>query len=571
MSFSEQCGIDDFPPVLGGHDLEQDLAAARGEAEQARRFMAESLDRIDSPFFSLDANWKIGFVNAEAIHFFKLGSSRPAGLPFWSVFQSIHQTQLAGSLIDAATQQRPLDVRLYHPPLHRWLDVHIYPSPEGLSVFIRDVTEQERTERNLRFLSETSQLLSTSLDVQTTLDTLVRQVVGYMGDWSVVDTIDETGKARDVAVAHRDLELEARLGALRAARPVTTQTEHGPGYVLRTGESRLYRHLDPEQQEHHVEDPEALAELRAIGFASGIVVPLVVRQRTAGTLTVMSATPNRYTEQDLALIEVLARRAAMTLENGRLYRESTEAVAALDHFLSVAAHELRTPLTSITGFTELLRRELAGGLPDLGKQMRYLRRLNDAGGRLSGLVNDLLEMARLRMGELPLRKAPTDLSELLSLHLARFREQIDHGRHEIQLHLKDGPCIVPVDPDRIDQVLTNLLENAIKYSPRGGAIKVALDREEDAAVITVADQGIGLPAESLESIFLPFDRAVNAAEAYVPGLGLGLYICRNIVERHSGTISATSKGRGLGSVLTVRLPIGDNQKELEERVVANTP
>jgi signal transduction histidine kinase len=383
-----------------------------------------------------------------------------------------------------------------------------------------------------------------------------------MADWSVVDTVDDAGNARDVAVAHRDSALETRLGALRAVRPVTVQTEHGPGYVLRTGEPQLYVALTDEEQERHIKDPAALAELRAIGFRSGIVVPLVVRERTAGTLTVMSAKPGTYGENELALLQVLARRAAMVLENARLYQEATEAVASRDHFLSVAAHELRTPLTAITGFTELLRREILGGSPDPAKSERYLRRLTDAGERLAGLVNDVLDVARLRLGELPLRQESTDLAGLMSLILARFRDRVDHGRHQILLELPDEPVPVTVDRDRIEQVIANLLENAVKYSPRGGVIGVAVGLDGEDAVISVTDPGIGLPAESLEAIFLPFGRASNAVEAYVPGLGLGLYICRNIVERHGGTITATSQGPGKGSVLTVRLPIG-------ERAIAN--
>jgi signal transduction histidine kinase len=568
MSISDQCGSPNLPPILGIPELERDAATARDEAERMRRFMAETLNRIDSPFIALDAKWRIGFVNAEAIRFFKIGSSQLAGLPFWAVFESIHQTELAGCLIDAANQQRPVDARIYHPPLHCWLEVHIYPSPDGLSVFIRDVSEQERSDRNFRFLSETSQMLAESLDVQATLDTLVRRVVYYMADWSVVDTIDEEGYSRDVAVAHRDLELEVRLSALRAVRPVTIQTAYGPGYVLRTGEPQLYREIDRETQELHISDPEALAELRAIGFRSGIVVPLTVRQKPVGTLTVMSGTAGRYNENDLALVQVLARRAAMMLENARLYREAMEAVAARDQFLSVAAHELRTPLTAITGFTELLRRELNRPAPDADKRDRFIHRLSDAGERLTGLVNDLLDVARLRLGELPLRQEPTDLVALLSSILSRYRDRSESGKHEISLWVPDDECVVSIDPDRIEQVIANLLDNAIKYSPRGGTIRIELRREDDAAVITVNDPGIGLPANALESIFQPFDRASNATEAYVPGLGLGLFICRNIVERHGGTITAASQGPGQGTTITVRLPF---KTITGERVVANTP
>jgi signal transduction histidine kinase len=243
------------------------------------------------------------------------------------------------------------------------------------------------------------------------------------------------------------------------------------------------------------------------------------------------------------------------MDNARLYRDSQAAITARDQFLSVAAHELRTPITSINGFSELLRRELHGAARNPERITRFVDRLAGAGSRLAALVEDMLDVSRIRLGQLPLRLAPFDLAALVRRVVLSYEEQHGDDRHPVVTILPPEPCVVVADEDRLEQVLTNLLDNAVKYSPHGGEIRLALETTPGAVRLTVSDPGIGLPPDELETIFKPFGRAVNALADNLPGLGLGLFICRNIVERHGGRIWAESAGEHRGTTIVVWLPV----------------
>ncbi|MEA2584505.1 MAG: hypothetical protein QOF33_2590 [Thermomicrobiales bacterium] len=425
----------------------------------------------------------------------------------------------------------------------------------GIVANCRDVTERKQIEDDLRFLAQTSELLAASLDTETTLTTLARQVVAHFADWCVVDAVNESGQVRDVAVAHVDPELEQRLLVLRRRRPVNPQSRTGPGAALRTGQALLYPVIDDEEQAIHVDDPVAREEFRAFGFRSAVAVPLIARGMTIGVLSFGSSVPGRFGPSELALAKDLARRAALAMDNARLYREAQTAIAARDQFLSVAAHELRTPITTINGFAELLRREIGGEVADPVRVARFVNRLFAAGGRLAALVEDMLDISRIRLGQLPLRLQPVDLGELVERVAMSYQEQYGKGKHRFVTDLGSGAAIVVADVDRLEQVLTNLLDNSVTYTPAGGKIRIALATGDDAVRLTVTDPGIGLPPSELESIFKPFDRAANAITDNLPGLGIGLFICRNIVERHGGRIWAESPGEGKGTTMVVWLPV----------------
>jgi signal transduction histidine kinase len=279
--------------------------------------------------------------------------------------------------------------------------------------------------------------------------------------------------------------------------------------------------------------------------ASVIRVPLLARGRTLGVISLLSTDPSRrYGATDLALAEELGRRCAVAVDNARLYAESQQAIRARDEFLSIASHELRTPLTGIKGYAQILLRAQTRGQLDDERLLRSLATIDDAADRLAALVDDLLDISRIRTGHLPLRLSTVDLVATLREVTDRYRDHLD-DEHHVAIELPDAPVYVDADVDRLEQVVTNLLSNAVKYSPSGGAVRLALVGGDGGALVQVTDSGIGLPVESLEAIFQPFGRAPNATRRSLPGMGLGLYICRTLVERHGGRIwveSAPAKG-----------------------------
>jgi signal transduction histidine kinase len=260
------------------------------------------------------------------------------------------------------------------------------------------------------------------------------------------------------------------------------------------------------------------------------------------------------TQAQVTMTEDVARRAGLAIENSGLYQQARDAVDARDRFLSVAAHELRTPITSVSGYTRMLRRELAERR-DPERIERYAARLDEAGLRLNSLAEDLLDVSRIRSGLLPLRIGPVDMQALADRVATRYAEHRSSARERIRLIADSQTVLVQADPDRLEQVLTNLIDNALKYSPPNSEIDISHAHDEFSACLRVTDRGIGVAPELLEQIFQPFGRAENAELSGIQGMGLGLYICRTIVDRLGGSIWAQSDGPDTGLSVTVQLPI----------------
>lgn len=235
-----------------------------------------------------------------------------------------------------------------------------------------------------------------------------------------------------------------------------------------------------------------------------------------------------------------------------------------DEFISMASHELKTPLTPLKGFMQIISDMVTkadqGAPLDLARLRRYLRMTNGRVDRLIELVNTMLDMSRLQQGSFALEMAPADLVPLAAEVLAGF-DSSDETLRGVQHRLildAPAPVVARCDAHRIDQVVTNLVTNALKYSPEGGIVRLRVAREGDQALIVVEDEGIGIPAGEEDVLFQPFTRGSNAPALQYAGVGLGLFICREIVERHGGRISAgrrDSTGLLPGTAMRVTLPL----------------
>ncbi|MBI2755168.1 MAG: hybrid sensor histidine kinase/response regulator [Chloroflexi bacterium] len=291
-----------------------------------------------------------------------------------------------------------------------------------------------------------------------------------------------------------------------------------------------------------------------------LLVPLRVRGVITGQMAFVRNSEHRHFHRDdLPVAAELARRAAVALDNARLFAneqrwrlEAQEAVRARDEFLSIASHELRTPLAGISGSVQVLLRALSRGKLEEDRLQRQLRSMHESTRRLAVLTDDLLDVSRLRTGQMDLRLERVDLAELLTAVVERQQLQVTTP-HKIHLEIESVGSIY-ADPGRIEQVVTNLLTNAVKYSPKGGEVVVRIAGDGDGALLSVRDEGIGIPVDLLQEVFQPFGRAPNASKRQIPGMGLGLYICRQLVEQHGGRIWAESDGEGCGSTFYVRLP-----------------
>jgi signal transduction histidine kinase len=420
--------------------------------------------------------------------------------------------------------------------------------------------EAEAAQRRIAFLAEASAALSASLEYETTLAGLVHLAVPAITDWCIVDLIDAEGAFQRLAVAHSDPKRAALAEELERRYPATPQALAYRMRAAESGRGVLIPEITEELLRGLAVDADHLALVKQLGIRSAMTVPFQTRGRTLGTILLIAAESGRcYGPADLALAEELARRAALAIDNARLYRDAQQALRLRDEFLTSVSHDLRTPLTTIKGMAQLLKRSVASLEAAQAELIGGgLARIDGAAGRMVALVDDLLDLARLQSGRpMTLNRQPTEIVALVrrlaSEHQKGTRE------HRIGVDAVDGEVTGEWDAGRLERVLTNLLSNAIKYSPDGGDIRIALSREPpDGALaahvrITVADHGIGVPPEDLPRVFERFHRGSNVP-ALVSGTGIGLAGSRQIVEAHGGTIELQS-AEGKGTAVTVRLPL----------------
>jgi signal transduction histidine kinase/DNA-binding response OmpR family regulator len=426
----------------------------------------------------------------------------------------------------------------------------------------RDELEQHVRERTaglaqaneaLHFLAEASRVLAESLDYQERLATIARLAVPALGDWCAIDIVEDDGTIRRVALATLDVRKEEIEREIQQRYPPDTSMPHGAPQVLRTRQPEVFPAIPDDLLAASARDEHHLALLHATALKSFLSVPLQARGRVLGALTLAtSESDRRYGLEDLPLAEDLARRIAVAVDNARLYQAAQESIRLRDIFLSVAAHELRTPLTSLLGYTELVERRLLRDSTLGARDQKALRTVVEQASRLNRMVTSLLDISRLQLGQLSIEPAPLDLGVLAGRLAEETRTIL--SQHTIAYHAPGEQVIISGDELRLEQALQNLIQNAVKYSPSGGDIIMRVEHLGDHACVSVADSGIGIPPEALPQLFTRFYRAPNVDPQHISGLGVGLYVVKEIVELHGGTVEVTSD-IGSGSTFRLRLPV----------------
>jgi len=410
----------------------------------------------------------------------------------------------------------------------------------------------EAAQRRSEFLAEASEILSASLDYDATLASLARLAVPRVADDCVVFEAEGRRVFRQIAVAHMDPAKEPllkRLGDIylgKADRPPSAVEE-----VVRTGRPQLHAQVSPEGTGPLT--PELREIYCRLGRRSSLILPLVARGQTLGVLFLAtSADSGRiYGPADLALGVELARRAAVAIDNARLFREVRAANDAKDQFLATLSHELRTPLTPILALVAGLQEdERARGLR---RELDVIRRNVELEARL---IDDLLDLTRIARGKLELLRAPADARQILMHALQTCARDLAAKELRLTTLLAAGDHGVWADAPRLTQVFWNLVRNAIKFTAQGGTVRVSSRTEEGCLAVEVADSGIGIDPEVLPRIFDAFEQGQRSITQRFGGLGLGLAISKAIVDLHGGTLTAASEGQGQGSTFTVRLPLG---------------
>lgn len=302
------------------------------------------------------------------------------------------------------------------------------------------------------------------------------------------------------------------------------------------------------------DNPAVADALRKYGATALLVAPITAGGRKLGVLTVYAPQAPIFAEDDLALVQLLADQAAVILESRALIDEAThvraqeEVTRLKEDFLSAAAHDLRTPLTTLVAQAQLLERRAVRS-PEAPADLAGIQKVEKEAQRLKTLVLELLDATRTEQGRLVGTREEVDLTEVAEETCARNGTDL----HPCEVEA-EGPVLGCYDSVRIRQLVENLVENAVKYSPEAGAVRVKVWREKDCNCLSVADSGIGIPAEDLSHIFDRFHRGTNVDDKRFMGMGLGLFICKGIVEQHGGRIWVDSV-HGRGSTFYVALPV----------------
>jgi PAS domain S-box-containing protein len=541
----------------------------------------------------------------------------------------------------------------------------------------QDATGQKRAEAAQRFLAEAGEALASSLDVEATLANIARLAVPRLADWCVVHLVREDGSISQLAVAHADPERVAWARWLQEQYPADLDSNQGVVRVARTGLPEIFPEITDEMLVAAARDPEHLAILRLVGFTSAMVIPMIARERSVGVITFVTAESRyHYDERDLELKQELAHRAALAVDNARLYDaeraarlqaeeaqvrfrglfegvpdailvidaegrfieantaacrmlgydldvlltmslvdllpSSDEAGAHVSRFgvagewrtesellrrdgtpvpveiwsrrldlptgpiglsivhdisaqreadqireevLTAISHDLRSPLNSIKLHAQSLQRLVRRGeTPDPKRLDDGLSAIDTMSTRVAFLLDDVVDMARDRGHQgIPFEPEPTDLVSLAQ----RCAEEVNSSTgRDVQVDAPAGTVVGLWDSRGIERVVLNLLTNAIKYSPQGGAVTVQVDRVADDspphAMLMVQDEGIGIPAPDLSQIFERYRRGRNVGK--IAGTGIGLTGAKQIVERHGGAIEVAST-EGRGTRVTVSLPL----------------
>ena len=289
-----------------------------------------------------------------------------------------------------------------------------------------------------------------------------------------------------------------------------------------------------------------------------MAAPLISRDgRNLGLICVSDKDDGDFSESDEAALAQLAHIASVAIENARLYGELREQHTRKDEFLALLAHELRNPLAPLRNGLQIIR--LAGA--DAGTVALAREMMERQLGHMVRLVDDLLDISRISRNKMELRRSRVSLEEVVSSAVETARPAIEESGHELTVSLPPEPVHLDADLTRLSQVFGNLLSNSARYTPRGGHIWLSAEQCGKEVVVSVRDNGIGIPADSLRTIFDMFSQVCRSIELSAGGLGIGLALVKGLVEMHGGTVTAESPGPGEGSTFRVRLPVLEERAE----------
>lgn len=536
--------------------------AARVEAEAARTLVTSVLTRVTDAFIALDTQLRYTYVNDQAMTLLQHTRAELIGKQILEVFPEAEQSFPYQTMHDALTSREAATVMYHSLILKRKYTMRVYPDTDGLTVYFQDITQEqkakaahERAVERLSRLQAVTAALSGALTPADVAAVIVEQCsAAFDIAGIVVGLVTPDGTALEIVGASGyPVEMVEQFRRI----PLTTTTPMNdsvrakvPSFIGSRAEARQLWSLA--DSVHQLIDIHAWAN-----------IPLMHNGEAIGALDLGFRQERSFSANDRAFLMTLGDQCAQAMERARLYAaeqraraEAEDAVRLRDQFLSVAAHELKTPLTAIQANTQLLERRLTRDTTLSERDQRTLRVINEQVTRLNNMILGLLDASRLEQGQLQVVRAPLDICQLI-------RSVIEEGRvtdpeRIITLNCPPEALLVNGDSVRLEQVMNNLLQNAIKYSSPSTPIEVTVTQETNRVAVTFQDHGIGIPQAALPQLFQRFYRADNVHTTQISGTGIGLYVVKEIVTLHGGSVDVDST-EGVGSRFTVYLPLVEDE------------
>jgi PAS domain S-box-containing protein len=539
----------------------------RKDAEDARRRMTAILEATPDFVGIADASMRTRYLNQGGRELIGLGSEEPLEVPIPDYCPTWAAERLLKEGIPAALrdgvwtgESALLGADGREIPVSQVVLAHYDASGQlaYLSTVIRDITDRKLREQTQQFLLEASEVFSQSLEVAALVRSITQLLVPRRADFCVVDLLREDGSVERSAVAHSD-PAQQRLADQLAQHPAGRSKGPGVPDVVDTRKPLLAERIDDRWLQTMARSPRHLEVLRALAPHSMIVVPLVARDRVIGAISVgLAKSPRQYGPRELAVAEEFAARAALALDNARLFHEARQATRVRNEVLRIVAHDLRNPLNTIRLTAGLLNETCTD--PDTSRRLGVIE---NSVGRAHRLIEYLLEVARLEAGKLPLELSTLDtvalLRDAVELHRAQAAEQ---GLELTPDYPEDLPPI-RADQHRVLQVFSNLIGNALRLTPEGGRISIrALGREAEVEFV-IEDTGPGIAKEDFPHLFQPFWQREKRGE----GAGLGLPISKGLVEAHGGRIWVEST-LGKGSRFCFTIPVARARRHGQDLAAA---
>ncbi|MCL2178002.1 MAG: ATP-binding protein [Proteobacteria bacterium] len=555
--------------------LREQLKKSQTQIDELTHRLERYLTSIEAHFFSgfsdiaigallVNFEQKIVFANAAASTMLAKPIEQLTGQVVTSLFPSLHafvQNLIVGKSNKGHTEVLMRDENLSAVWLAIWAsNIHEFMADEPyLLLMVENITELKQAEerarrisseksirRRLAFLAELSSAISSSLEQSTIIDRLTRLSIPELGGFCMFELFGHAQTFERVACASISQVLEAQLANSQFHQTPAWQqllkTTLDAGYTCHIRSNGKFWEETWNKRQHDFGEPVPANSL--------LISPILIDNDYLGCIVFGKTAQEEHSEGDFALAEELSRRAVLAFDNARLYQQAKGANKLKDDFLAIVSHELRTPLVPILGWAQLLKSNL-DNLPTLSKGLDVIER---NARMLTQLIDDLLDVSRSIAGKLSLEFRPTSFQEIVSNVVEGHRLSASNQNISIHCMASGKLPLVMGDALRLQQVVSNLMSNAIKFSHPGGEIHISLKLEGRNLALKVVDNGVGIEPGFLAHLFERFRQGESASTRKHDGLGLGLSIAQSLVETHHGSIEAQSEGVGKGTTMIVRLP-----------------